>query len=71
MVRLPFPVRSRPIGKGRDTHIVPINDLREHDEHLACWCAPRFEKVKGSSTALLVVHHALDGRELIEEHGVN
>jgi hypothetical protein len=53
-----------------DVHVTPIGDLREHELSLACWCAPLLKKVDGA-TAFLVVHHAMDGRELVEEHGVN
>lgn len=44
-------------------HVLPIGDLREHDEHVSCWCRPKIEEhVDG----LLVVHNALDGRERSE-----
>jgi hypothetical protein len=72
MDKLSFPVNSRPVGAGGrgDVHVVPIADLREHVKTLACWCAPRLERVD-RSTCYVVVHHALDGRELVEEHGIN
>lgn len=53
-----------------DVHVTPIGDLREHELSIGCWCGPQLNKVDGS-TAFLVVHHAEDGRELVEEHGVN
>ena len=51
-----------------DLHIVPQNDLRRHEEIRACWCHPR---VKHYPRGSAVVHNALDGRELVEVHGVN
>lgn len=51
-----------------DVHIVPLGDLQDHEETRDCWCTPRLES-EGDTT--IVVHHALDGRELIEQHGVN
>lgn len=53
-----------------DVHVLPIDDLRAHEETLACWCAPTLKQVDGS-TSYVVVHHAADGRELVEEHGIN
>lgn len=57
-----------------DTHVLPINDLRQHEESRACWCRPRIEIVESflpGPTSVLVVHHSADGRELVEEHGLN
>jgi len=49
-------------------HVVPIDDLREHDEMgTTCWCAPRVYEEDGNT---LVVHNSMDGRELIEQHGL-
>ena len=51
-------------------HVVPINDLREHDESgLTCWCDPTVETFP--TGGVLVVHNSADGRELVEKHGVN
>jgi hypothetical protein len=60
-----------------DIHVVPINDLREHDDRTRiCWCAPRVE-VRDPETGdaypgrcALVTHVSMDGRELIERHGL-
>lgn len=53
----------------RHLHIVPVNDLREHDEQTeACWCQPRLER---EGRTIIVVHQSADGRELVEQHGVN
>ena len=56
-------------GGPPDTHVMPIDDLREHDETRTCWCGPRLETADDLETTI-VVHHALDGRELIEQHGL-
>lgn len=42
-------------------HILPINDLIEHEEKSTCNCEPCVEIVENGD--LLVVHNALDGRE--------
>ncbi len=87
-------------------HVLPVNDLREHDEAESCWCQPLVKhetdgveecaacraEWRGSKTrhldgcanvqhgwlftvnrivGIVVVHHAMDGRELIEQHGIN
>ena len=49
-------------------HIMPVDDLVEHDDCIACWCQPR--TIQEPDAVLVVVHHAMDGRELIEEHGI-
>jgi len=51
-------------------HIVPVSDLREHCEDDAgrCWCHPT---VKRHGRGLVIVHQSSDGRELVEQHGVN
>lgn len=43
-------------------HVMPIDDLREHTEDPACFCAP----TEDADTAGLWVHHALDQRERYE-----
>ena len=45
-------------------HIIPVEDLREHAERIDCWCRPRVEV---EENGILIVHHALDGREDYEE----
>lgn len=51
-------------------HVLPIDDLREHEETRACWCHPTLEEVDGDPDAVVVVHNSADGRELVEEHGL-
>lgn len=41
-------------------HVVPTNDLIDHDTIDDCVCGPREELVEGR---WVVVHHSLDGRE--------
>ena len=54
----------------RAVHVVPENDLRPHIETgTDCWCKPRVEKHPGHD--VVVVHNSMDGRELVERHGVN
>ena len=43
---------------GRSSHVEPGPN---------CWCKPKIE-LHGKAT--LVIHHAADGRELVETHGV-
>lgn len=58
-----------------DVHILPLGDLLPHQEVRHCWCLPRIEYVRseilGNPTGVVVVHHSLDGRELVEQHGIN
>lgn len=42
-------------------HVVPTNDLREHEDSEACWCRPT-EDEDG-----VIVHHSMDRREEYEE----
>ena len=44
-------------------HVVPINDLIEHEDSDDCICGPDTEFVSGGA---VISHHSLDGRELNE-----
>jgi len=55
-------------GHDGNRHVLPIDDLRPHVERRSCWCQPAIERLKDG--VLLVTHHALDGRELVEQHGI-
>ena len=47
-----------------DLHVIPLNDLREHEEIRQCWCGPRFnEEISGDA---VVVHNSAEGREHFE-----
>lgn len=41
-------------------HIVPNDDLREHELETTCWCRPTDD---GGGIS---IHHSMDGREKIE-----
>ena len=43
-------------------HIVPVNDLREHECSEKCWCNPTEHDEYNN----LFVHHSMDGREKFE-----
>lgn len=45
-------------------HVLPINDLKEHEELSTCDCQPKVEFVDGN---MLVIHNSYDGREIIEQ----
>ena len=55
-------------------HVVPLNDLREHNENGAddpgysCPCNPAIE-FGDEKNETLVIHHSFDGRELLEPWG--
>lgn len=42
-------------------HVVPVEDLREHEPHDECWCSPRVEEDGG-----VIIHAAMDMREKFE-----
>lgn len=55
--------------KGRAyAHTIPLEDLVTHDETPDCVCRPTLKQLLGSGHdyAWAVVHHSLDGRELVE-----
>lgn len=54
----------------RDTfHVVPIGDLKAHVETgVFCWCEPKVERLR--PRGVLVTHNSMDGRELVERHGL-
>lgn len=50
-------------------HVLPINDLIEHeDSGTSCVCGPQERPVKhdDGSVGWVVVHNSLDGREVAE-----
>ena len=46
-------------------HIIPLDDLREHEASVSCWCRPSSDDDEPS----VFVHHAMDGREQFESGG--
>jgi hypothetical protein len=51
-----------------DIHVLPVNDLRVHLEIRTCWCKPTFWEAPDGE--LVIMHNSVDGRELIERHGL-
>lgn len=51
-----------------ELHVIPLNDLIEHDTAGECVCVPASQPVKrdDGSVGWLMVHSSLDGRELRE-----
>lgn len=54
--------------QGRDCncagwHVVPLNDLREHDLNGSCWCRPTLDD---SQSDPIWIHNSMDGREKFE-----
>lgn len=45
-----------------DLHVVPIDDLREHDLTMLCWCNPR----RDHEERYVIGHNAMDQRERYE-----
>lgn len=43
-------------------HVLPVGDLREHTCSVQCWCQPTPDE----DEPLVIVHHAMDGREQFE-----
>ena len=43
-----------------DWHVIPLNDLKEHECSADCWCEPTLDD---EAEGLVYVHHSLDGRE--------
>ena len=46
-----------------EINVVPINDLREHQDCKDCHCKP---KVEVRSDRILIIHNAYDHRELFK-----
>lgn len=47
-----------------DTHVLPVNDWREHVEDRDCWCRPVI--VEEDAGGFIVAHNAMDERETYE-----
>ena len=46
---------------GLSVHVIPMDDLRSHEECSKCHCNPRVD-----DELMVVVHSSFDGRELYE-----
>ena len=44
------------------THVIPLNDLRNHEPYKTCWCAP----TQDDDEPLVWIHHSMDRREEYE-----
>jgi hypothetical protein len=44
-------------------HIIPINDLRNHQEETTCECNPKVDFVDGE---MMIIHKSYDEREAFE-----
>lgn len=44
-------------------HVMPVNDLREHESSLDCWCQPK----RDDEHPIIIVHRSMDGREAYEQ----
>lgn len=40
-------------------HVLPINDLKEHEESESCWCNPEYDEG-------VIIHNSMDRREEYE-----
>jgi hypothetical protein len=45
-------------------HIIPVNDIKEHEELSTCECCPRLEIENGE---MIFIHNSYDGRESKEK----
>jgi hypothetical protein len=44
------------------THVMPRDDLREHEARVGCWCGPTADEEEPT----ILIHHAMDLREQYE-----
>lgn len=45
-----------------EIHVMPVNDLREHEESANCWCRPR----RDDEYPRVAIHNSMDQRETYE-----
>jgi hypothetical protein len=65
------PTAARPADRRADEHelhVVPLNDLIEHDTTGTCTYGPTDQPMKrdDGSVGWLTIHHSIDGREANE-----
>ena len=46
-----------------EQHVMPVNDLREHESNAQCWCNPTQDEEEPS----IYIHHSMDRREEYEQ----
>ena len=46
----------------REHHVIPLEDLREHECDMSCWCCP----VEDDEEVAVNIHNSMDGREAFE-----
>jgi hypothetical protein len=46
-----------------DIHVMPVNDLREHESAADCWCRPR----RDEEEPRVLIHNSMDERESYEQ----
>lgn len=46
-------------------HVLPVNDLKDHEDGLYCWCKPTVERFDNGN--VMVSHNSADGREFFEQ----
>ena len=45
-------------------HILPRNDIKEHEETTTCICGPKVKFLDNGE--MMIIHNSFDGREAIE-----
>lgn len=45
-----------------DIHVIPLNDLMDHEDSITCWYKPR----RDDDQPNVIIHNAMDGREAFE-----
>lgn len=48
-------------------HVLPVADLKAHEDGVRCWCKPTVQTFDNGNT--LITHNSLDGREFFEAEG--
>jgi hypothetical protein len=46
-------------------HILPINDIKPHEELSNCHCSPSSEILDNGD--IMITHNSFDGREFVEQ----
>jgi hypothetical protein len=53
---------NKPLNENRMIlHILPLNDIKEHEEKSTCECYPEVEILENGD--IMIIHNAYDGRE--------